>query len=187
MRRALQGLAGLLLFVLGALVVLGQFGRVAMHAYRISTSAMEPTLHCARPAVGCEADTNDRVLVPRFLPGWSPSRGDIIVFEASPEARAKCGAGGAFVKRLIGLPGETISARNGNLSIDGRPFEEPYVERDRRDNETGSWRVPQGEYFLLGDARANSCDSRHFGSVPRDNLVGPVVALYWPFNRIGSP
>jgi len=185
LKRSLQGVAGLVLFFFGAFVVFGQFGRFTMHAYRIPSSAMEPTLHCARPGVGCEGDVEDRVLVPRFLPFWTPSRGDVIVFEAPREALFKCGAGGTFVKRLIGLPGETVSEHNGYISINGRALPQPYVERGHRDNGSGTWHVPKGGYFLLGDNRPQSCDSREFGSVPRRNLVGPVVALYWPPDRIG--
>jgi signal peptidase I len=187
LKRGLRGAAGLLLFALGALVIIWQFGRFAMHSYRIPTSAMEPTLHCARPDVECEGDTEDRVLVPRFLAFWAPSRGDIIIFKTPPEAAVKCGASGTFVKRLIGLPGETVSERNGYISINGRPLKEPYTKLGRRDNEARTWQVRQGDYFFLGDNRANSCDSREFGSVPRHNLVGPVVAIYRPLNRIGLP
>src|SRR5438034_11647204 len=81
LKHGLQGVAGLLLFVFGAFVILVQFGPFTMHAYRIPTSAMEPTLHCARPDVGCQGDTKDGVLVPRFAPFWAPSRGDIVIFK----------------------------------------------------------------------------------------------------------
>lgn len=180
-----RGLQLVLLFNLGASVMFWQFERFAMQAYRIPSSAMEPALHCARPGVGCEGDTADRVLALRFLPFWTPSRGDIVVFNTPPEAVIKCGSGGTFVKRLIGLPGETVSERNGDISINGRTLQEPYVKRGHRDEGSGTWNVPKGEYFFLGDNRAQSCDSRAFGSVPRDDLVGPVVAFYWPLDRLG--
>jgi len=183
-------LQGVLLFLLGALLmgpgtaaVLG----LTMKPYRIPSSAMEPTLHCPVPGSGCAADTADRILVLRFAPFWTPSRGDIVAFETPAEAELKCGSGGTFVKRLIGLPGEKVSVRKGSVLIDGRPLREPYVGRDRRGNDTGAWQVPRREYFLLGDNRTQSCDSRTFGSVPRDNFVGPVVARYWPLDRIGQP
>jgi signal peptidase I len=80
-----------------------------------------------------------------------------------------------------------VSERNGYISINGRPLKEPYTKLGRRDNEARTWQVRQGDYFFLGDNRANSCDSREFGSVPRHNLVGPVVAIYRPLNRIGLP
>ena len=69
---------------------------------------MEPSLHCARPADGCEASFSDRVLANRFIYHLrDPRRGEIVVFQTPPEARSRCGAGGTFVKRLIGLPGES--------------------------------------------------------------------------------
>lgn len=183
-------LQGLLLFALGALLmgpgtaaVLG----LTMKPYRIPSSAMEPTLHCPVPSAGCVEDTADRILVLRFAPLWTPSRGDIVAFDTPAEAKLKCGSGGTFVKRLIGLPGENVSLRKGSVLIDGRPLREQYIERGRRGDDTGAWRVPRGEYFFLGDNRAQSCDSRQFGSVPRDNFVGPVVARYWPLDRLGQP
>src|SRR5438876_4046068 len=77
-----------------------------VNPYRIPSSSMEPTLHCARPDSGCEAHFSDRVLACRFCYRfWSPKRGDIVVFHTPPAAAVRCGAGGTFVKRLIGLPG----------------------------------------------------------------------------------
>lgn len=184
LKRSLLVVAWLLLSNVGAAVVLSQVER-AMKTYRIPSSGMEPTLHCAPPGAGCEGDTDDRVFALRFHPFWTPTRGDIIVFETPPAAQRRCGAGGTFVKRLIGLPGETVSERNGYVSINGRPLPEPYVERGHRDRGSGSWHVPEGAYFVLGDNRASSCDSREFGSVPRRNVAGPVVASYWPPDRIG--
>jgi signal peptidase I len=111
------------------------------------------------------------------------------VFKTPPDAQQKCGAGGTFVKRLIGLPGETVQERlfegKGYIFIDGRRLIEPYVQPDRRDSRTGTWRVPRGEYFFMGDNRAQSCDSREWGAVPRKNIIGEVFAVYWPPNRIG--
>ena len=79
-----------------------------VNPYRIPSSSMEPTLHCARPGSDCEARFSDRVLACRFCYRfWTPKRGDIVVFNTPPRAEDRCGAGGMFVKRLIGLPGET--------------------------------------------------------------------------------
>jgi signal peptidase I len=157
--------------------------------YRIPSSSMEPTLHCARPAVGCESDYSDRVLANRFIYRFrNPRRGEIVVFRAPPAAARLCQGGGVYVKRLIGLPGDVVSEKSGYVYVDGRKLNEPYVAAADRDTVTRSWpRVPAGRYFFMGDNRSASCDSRTWGTVPRASLIGPVFATYWPPQRIGSP
>jgi signal peptidase I len=155
--------------------------------YRIPSSSMEPTLHCAKPGGWCLAGTNDRVLVNRLAYDFeSPKRGQIVVFTA-PSTTARCGpgdSGSTFVKRLIGLPGDTVTERNGFISVNGKHLAEPYVDPSFRDRESGTWHVPAGRYFFLGDDRVHSCDSRVWGSVPRHSLIGPVLLTYWPPGRI---
>lgn len=155
--------------------------------YRIPSSSMEPTLHCAKPGASCRAGFSDRVIANRLAYRFgSPKRGQIVVFKA-PAKAAKCAAGdggSTFVKRLIGLPDELVSERDGFVFINGKLLNEPYVDSALRDHATGSWRVPPDHYFFLGDDRANSCDSRVWGSVPRSSLIGPVILTYWPPNRI---
>jgi signal peptidase I len=157
-----------------------------VNPYRIPSSSMEPTLHCAEPQPGCLANYSDRVLANRFIYHFrDPHRGDIVVFNTPPLALEKCGAGGTFVKRIIGLPGDTVSERKGRVSINGQPLDEPYVPQSERNPQAnGRWTVPQGAYFMMGDNRAQSCDSREWGSVPRSDLIGPVFAVYWPPQRI---
>ena len=176
------------LTIAGAILIVFGLKAWVVNPYRIPSSSMEPTLHCARPAPGCEARFSDRVLANRFIYHFrDPKRGEIIVFKTPPEARVRCGAGGTFVKRLIGLPGERVSERDGYVYIDGKRLDEPYIAPDRRDHEPprSFGRVPADHYFFMGDNRAQSCDSRVWGSVPRGNLIGEVFFVYWPPNRIG--
>ena len=155
------------------------------HTYRIPSSAMEPTLRCGKPGPGCTGSSDDRIIVPRFL-FKTPKRGDLIAFKTPPLARVRCGAGGIYVKRVVGLPGERVGERSGTIVLNGRRLREPYVERTRRDSQTYAPRgVPAGTYFVLGDNRAQSCDSRIFGPVPKGNVIGRVVLTYWPPTRIG--
>ena len=95
--------------IVGAIAIVLAIKAWVVNPYRIPSSSMEPTLHCARPDQGCEAHFSDRVLACRFcFRIWGPKRGEIIVFHTPPLAKLKCGAGGTFVKRLIGLPGDTV-------------------------------------------------------------------------------
>jgi signal peptidase I len=175
-----------LVTIIGAIAIVLAIKAWVVNPYRIPSSSMEPTLHCARPDTGCEASFSDRVLACRFCYHfWSPARGDIIVFHTPPAAARQCGAGGTFVKRLIGLPGDTWEERNGYVYIDGKKLHEPYIQPDRRDDRTiAPIHIPQGQYFMMGDNRESSCDSRSWGTVPKQNLIGKVFATYWPPNRI---
>jgi len=184
-------LAAAILFVLA-------FEAEVARPYRIPSASMEPYLQCGKPAAGCTGSTSDRVLVNELAYRLgSPQRGQIVVFRA-PARASNCGDGGAgttFVKRLIGLPGETVREDGRGFIWIQRPgattwtkLAEPYISRaDRRADSAHfgrAWPVPQGEYFMLGDNRANSCDSRQWGAVPRSNLIGPVIFTYWPPDRI---
>ena len=176
--------------IVGAVAIVLAIKAWVVNPYRIPSSSMEPTLHCARPAAGCESRFSDRVLANRFIYRFrGPERGEVVVFETPPKARVECGAGGTFVKRIIGLPGETVQIRLRRgfafIFIDGRRLEEPYLEQSRRDiGPQERFRVPEDHYFVMGDNRSQSCDSRVWGSVPESNLIGPVFMTYWPPNRI---
>jgi signal peptidase I len=159
-----------------------------VNPYRIPSSSMEPTLHCAEPGAGCAARFSDRVLANRFIYHFrDPDRGEIVVFKTPPDAeRCENGAGGeTFVKRIIGLPGDLVTEERGAISINGEPLDESYLPPGAADQRSGRWRVPEDSYFMMGDNRAASCDSRDWGAVPRENLIGPVFAVYWPPQRIG--
>jgi signal peptidase I len=185
MRKLLEWLATVAVAVV---VVLACEAEVAK-PYRIPSSSMEPTLHCAKPGDECEGSFNDRVIALRlsYVLG-SPHRGQIVVF-TSPANASVCGGrdgGKTFVKRLIGMPGDLVEERDGFVYIDGKRLDEPYVDPRMRDTYTKSYgRVPAGQYFFMGDNRAYSCDSRTWGAVPRKSLIGPVVATYFPFDRLG--
>jgi signal peptidase I len=169
-----------------------------VNPYRIPSPSMEPTLHCARPEFGCEADRSDRVLANRFIYHFrDPKRGEIVVFHAPQLATREC-TGGIFVKRVIGLPGEVWAERNGYTYIDGKRLSESYVQPDRRDTTTTKTmrdipptgtlqRIPKGMYLMEGDNRSHSCDSRVWGLVPRSAIIGKVFFTYWPLGRIGVP
>ena len=181
--------------IVGAIAIVLAIKAWVVNPYRIPSSSMEPTLHCARPAAGCEASTSDRVLANRFIYHFrSPRRGEIVVFQTPKLALQACGSQGTFVKRLIGLPGEVWEERSGFVYINGKKLNEPYVKADRRDHDSYGLmdipprhtyiRIPKGYYLMMGDNRSSSCDSRRWGLVPRKNLIGPVFATYWPPSRI---
>jgi signal peptidase I len=168
-----------------------------VNPYRIPSPSMEPTLHCARPEPGCEAGRSDRVLANRFIYHFrDPHRGEIVVFHAPKAASVAC-IGGIFVKRVIGLPGDVWSERDGYTYIDGKRLSEPYVQPDRRDTQTRTMRdipptatltrIPKDMYLMEGDNRSHSCDSRVWGLVPRSAIIGKVFFTYWPIGRIGVP
>ena len=157
--------------------------------FRVPSSSMEPTLRCAKPGQGCTASSSDRVIACRLCYRFgSPKRGQIVVFETPERAAADCNAGGTYVKRLIGMPGDIVREDDdGYVWINGNRLDEPYVtDLARAQDSTGerTWVVPESEYFFMGDNRGDSCDSRVWGSVPRGNLIGPLIVRYWPPGRI---
>jgi signal peptidase I len=175
----MRGTAWLAVLVL-AVGCANREGRV----FRMTASSMEPTLHCARPGNGCLGEVADELFAERYEDD-DPERGDVVAFETPPRAQRLCGAGGVFVKRVVALPGETWNERTGFIFIDGRRLLEPYVAAKRRDSASfPGGRVPPERYLLLGDNRTQSCDSRVFGLVPRENVVGKVVQIKRGSKRI---
>jgi signal peptidase I len=156
---------------------------------RIPSPSMEPTLHCAKPVSGCLSQVADRIIANRLVYRFhEPRRSDIVVFKASARVEAACSASGTFVKRVVGLPGEKLSMRNGFVLIDGVSLVEPYLRHGYRGRESGDWaRIARDGYFVLGDNRTMSCDSRRWGLVRRDDIIGRADVIYWPPNRVGEP
>jgi signal peptidase I len=183
-----------LVTIVAAIVIVLAIKQWVVNPYKIPTSSMEPTLHCAQPATGCLASISDRVLACRICYELgSPKRGDIVVFRTPAKAKLRCGEGGIYVKRLIGLPGDIVREdKHGYIWVNGTKLKEPYVQPDRRRQDVANdrgylgmrWDVPDGEYFFMGDNRGQSCDSRAWGTVPRSHLIGNVIAIYWPPGRI---
>jgi signal peptidase I len=153
--------------------------------YRIPSASMVPTLK-----------EGDRVLVSRFTYRLhDPRRGDVIVFHPpgtgdQPVRGAKTPASVYFIKRVIGLPGETVEGRDGQVEVCDAPnvgcqfLREPYLAEQRVVGDFGPITVPQGQYFVMGDNRADSDDSRDWGTVPRAYVIGEAFATYWPPDRL---
>jgi signal peptidase I len=150
-----------------------------VRAFKIPTGSMESNL-----LIG------DHLLVNKFvyglhsgrlahiLPFKELKRGDVIVFKypQSPEV--------AYVKRLIGLPGEKVEMVGRTVYINGQPLKEgytQYIDAGSIYEKYGPFQVPEGKYFAMGDNRDNSQDSRFWGYVPRDHIIGKALAIYWSF------
>ena len=118
-----------------------------------------------------EAD-EDRNLFP-FHP---PQRGEVIIFRFPRDESRD------FVKRVVGLPGETVEIRRGHPIVDGQALEEPYI-RHRDSRTLGPIVVPSGHYYVLGDNRQSSDDSRNWGTVPLENVIGRAWVSFWPIDR----
>lgn len=135
----------------------------------IPSRSMEPTLLI-----------DDRIVVTRFSYWFSePERGDVVVFKYPLEPKKD------YVKRLIGLPGEKVQVINSKLYINDRLIEEPYLPQGLDFGDFGPIDVPPNKFFMMGDNRNNSSDSRVWGFVEKDLLIGKAQVIYWPLSRIG--
>jgi signal peptidase I len=117
----------------------------------------------------------------KFYPFDPPERGDIVVFNPPTESEKP------YIKRIIGLPGDEVTFNNGQVYVNGHMLEEDYIEdrtRCQRDDYCDVI-VPEGQIFVLGDHRSNSSDSRVFGPVPIENVIGKAWLSYWPVSDIG--
>jgi signal peptidase I len=153
--------------------------------YSIPSGSMEPTLQIG-----------DRIVVDKLayhLHGVS--RGDIVVFSTPPAENCAGPPVSNLVKRVIGLPGETISLANGRVLIDGRLLDEPWLpSAERTETQPGpsgapyslhhAYTVPKGDVFVMGDNRTFSCDSRYWGPIVKSTIVGKVDLRIWPLSRL---
>jgi signal peptidase I len=145
------------------LAVVLYFGINAISArVRVDGLSMNPTLQ-----------HGEYVLVSRLAyKTGHPERGDIIVFSLPLDQSQD------LIKRVIGLPGETVSIHDGKVLIDGRPLQEPYIAQSPIYN--GEWTVGEGQLFVLGDNRNDSKDSHQWGLLPIENVIGKALLIYWP-------
>src|ERR1700723_4100887 len=124
----------------------------------------------------------ERIFINKFVYRFEPiERGDVVVF-LYPLGRSK-----SFIKRVVGLPGETIELRRGHLFIGDKELTESYVPASFFDGSSyGPLQIPAGSYFVMGDHRDSSNDSRMFGAVAREFIYGKAVFAYWPVDHFGS-
>lgn len=112
----------------------------------------------------------------------SPIPGEVIVFQA-PERSGMSDQD--FIKRIVAASGDEVEVRRGRLFVNGRRMSEPYITPDNPDSEFGPETVPKNAYFVMGDNRSNSKDSRYFGAVGKERIIGKAIAIYWPPQRMG--
>ena len=138
-----------------------------MESFLVQGHSMEPTLH-----------HGERLLVNKVLYRWrEPVRGEIVVFRYPRDENTD------FIKRVMGLPGETVELRLGRLYIDERPLHEPYIRQAGLSN-MDPVTIPEGQVFVLGDNRTNSEDSRVFGPIDVGDIKGKAFIVFWPLPRV---
>jgi signal peptidase I len=159
--------------IAGALIIAIVIRAFVFQAFYIPSESMLPTLKIG-----------DRVLVNKLSYRFhDPNRGDVVVFKAPPAAETADIKD--LVKRVVGLPGETIEGKNGRIYINGKVIKEDYLPKDVRSVEFGPQKLKPDEYFLLGDNRQNSEDSTKFGPINKDQLIGRAFIRIWPPDRLG--
>jgi signal peptidase I len=164
------------LLVVVALILAGLARAFVFQTFWIPSSSMVPTL-----------GVNDRVLVQKALFNWHDVReGNIVVFDHPPLDHCPGPANSDLVKRVIALPGQTIYSSGNNIYINGRLLPEPFLPPNDplgppipHATSQHPYRVPAGEFYVLGDNRAISCDSRYWGPIKGSSIVGKVVLIWW--------
>jgi len=161
----LRGLGEIAQMLIMALVLYFAIDSVVARV-RVQKISMEPTLI-----------PEEILLVNKLAYKFSEIEyGDIITFHYPLDPEMD------YVKRVIGLPGDQVTVENGQIYVNSLPLFEPYISAPP--DYEGSWNVPPGNLFVLGDNRNPSADSHVWGYVPLDNVIGKVFAVYWPINRI---
>ena len=123
-------------------------------------------------------EVNDKVIVTNFSYWFEgPKRGDVVVFRYPLDTKKD------YIKRCIGLPGETVEFRDSKLYVNGQLVEEPYLPEGLVFEDYGPIEVPEGQYFMCGDNRNHSSDSRVWGFVEKRLIIGKAQVIYWPFDR----
>jgi signal peptidase I len=160
--------------IVGALVIALVIKTFLFQAFYIPSESMLPTL-----------EKGDRVLVNKLSYDLHDvNRGDIVVFERppdQPETEIK-----DLIKRVIGLPGDVIEARDGTVYIDDRPLDEPYLGDDVITENLSRQTIPEDHVFVMGDNRGASQDSRVFGAIQEDLIVGRAFVRIWPVTHLGG-
>ncbi|MCS7252993.1 MAG: signal peptidase I [Armatimonadota bacterium] len=197
LRKQLSEIVEALLFALALVMLI--IRPFIVHAFHIPSSSMSPTL-----------EVNDKILVGKFLYRFrEPRRQEVVVFEAPPEALRWSAHQNqtTYIKRVIGIPNDLIRIERGQVFINGERLNEPYVHFRSLENfpdDFGDWvidpklskcivvrsgkrwvRVPKDCYFVMGDNRSNSSDSRRWGFVKRERMQGKALFRWWPLWRIG--
>ncbi len=164
---------GLKTIGLSAILAIGIRQFVAEARY-IPSGSMLPTLQI-----------NDRLIVDKLSYRFNtPQRGDIVVFSPTSTLE-KQNFHDAFIKRVIGLPGDKVEVKGGRVFVNDQALRENYIEEDPQ-YQWGPQTVPPGSYLVLGDNRNNSYDSHYWGFVPREKIIGRAVVRFWPPNRVGE-
>ena len=143
-------------------------------AFYIPSESMEPVL-----------EVGDRLLVSKLSYRiGDPDPGDVVVFRTPPAMQPAQTA--ELIKRVVAVGGQTVGADNGRLIVDGVPVDEEYLPDDAYTRDFGPLSVPDGYVFVMGDNRGSSQDSRVFGAIPEDEIVGRAFARFWPPTRLGG-
>ncbi|MBN1137349.1 MAG: signal peptidase I [Anaerolineae bacterium] len=168
-RRFVHLIRDLLETILPAILIALLLNVFVGQATRVQGQSMEPNLH-----------TDQRLVVEKVSYRFhGPRRGDVVVIRVPSQGEE------LLIKRVIGLPGETVEILNGQVYIDGQLLDEPYTDGSTRQGRIGRVVVPALHVFVMGDNRDHSNDSRTFGPVPIENIVGRAWLSYWPLSNAG--